>query len=100
MVKYFFLWIIVLLFSNGYSQNFPGTKLKIKKFHGDIVLDEILDEQAWKDAYVADNWYQNFPVDSLPSPFQTEAHMIFNDEFLYVSFVLKITKMSLNKKPL
>jgi uncharacterized protein DUF5916 len=87
MIKYFFLWIIVLFFSNIYSQNLPGTKLKIKKSNGEIVLDGILDEQAWKDADVADNWYQNFPVDSLPAPFQTEARMTFNDEFLYVSFV-------------
>ena len=51
------------------------------------MLDGVLDEQAWKEADVAGNWYQNFPVDSLPSPFQTEARMTFNDEFLYVSFV-------------
>ena len=86
-MKYFFLLSLLFLFSNGLSQNLPGTKLKIKKFHGEIVLDGVLDEQAWKEADVADNWYQNFPVDSMPSPFQTEARMTFNDEFLYVSFV-------------
>ncbi|NND31195.1 MAG: carbohydrate binding family 9 domain-containing protein, partial [Saprospiraceae bacterium] len=59
----------------------------IKKFPGEIVLDGVLDEAGWKEADVADNWYQNFPVDSLPSPFQTEARMTYNDEFLYVSFV-------------
>ena len=53
----------------------------------EIVLDGVLDEQSWKDADVAEDWYQNFPVDSLPSPFQTEARLTFNDEFLYVSFV-------------
>ncbi|HZJ36124.1 MAG TPA: DUF5916 domain-containing protein [Gillisia sp.] len=78
---------ILLLFSIGHAQNLPGTKLKIKKSQGEIVLDGVLDEQAWKEADVAENWYQNFPVDSLPSPFQTQARMTFNDEFLYVSFV-------------
>ena len=81
------LLAFLLLYSVGYAQNLPGTKLNIKKFNGEIVLDGVLDEVAWKEADVADNWYQNFPVDSLPSPFQTEARMTFNDEFLYVSFV-------------
>ncbi|MCM4151212.1 hydrolase [Arenibacter sp. N53] len=81
------LLAFLLLYSVGYAQNIPGTKLNIKKFNGEIVLDGVLDEVAWKEADVADNWYQNFPVDSLPSPFQTEARMTFNDEFLYVSFV-------------
>ncbi len=78
---------LLLLFSIGHAQNLPGTKLKIKKSQGEIVLDGVLDEQAWKEADVADNWYQNFPVDSLPAPFQTQARVTFNDDFLYVSFV-------------
>lgn len=81
------LLALLFLFLVGHTQNHPGTKLKIKKFHGEIVLDGVLDEIAWKEADVADNWYQNFPVDSLPSPFQTEGRMTYNDEFLYVSFV-------------
>ncbi len=78
---------IIFFLSTGHAQNLPGTKLKIKKSQGEIVLDGVLDEQAWKEADVAENWYQNFPVDSLPSPFQTQARMTFNDDFLYVSFV-------------
>jgi|TARA_R110002153_G_scaffold1177_3_gene5787 hypothetical protein len=86
-MKYCLHLTLLFLSSIIYAQNLPGTKLKIKKFHGDIVLDGVLDENAWKEADVADDWYQNFPVDSLPSPFQTEARMTYNDEFLYVSFV-------------
>lgn len=87
MIRYFILLILLFFVTNGHTQNIPGTKLKIKKSEGEIVLDGILDEQAWKDADVADNWYQNYPVDSLPAPFQTEARVTFNDEFIYVSFV-------------
>ncbi len=81
------LLTVLLLFSIGHAQNLPGIKLTIKKSQDEIVLDGVLDEQSWKDADVAENWYQNFPVDSLPSPFQTEARLTFSDEFLYVSFV-------------
>lgn len=86
-MKNLFLLTVLFCYSNGFAQNLSGAKLKIKKFHGEIVLDGVLDELGWQEADVADNWYQNFPVDSLPSPFQTEARMTFNDEFLYVSFV-------------
>lgn len=87
LMKRLLLLAMLFLFSVAQGQNLPGTKLKIKKSHGEIVLDGVLDEQAWKEADVAENWYQNFPVDSLPSPFQTEARMTFNDEFVYVSFI-------------
>ena len=86
-MKYQLLVAILLMFSIGNAQNLPGIKLKIKKAQDEIVLDGILDEQSWQDADVAEDWYQNFPVDSLPSPFQTEARMTFSDEFIYVSFV-------------
>ena len=86
-MKYQLLLAILLMFSIGNAQNLPGIKLKIKKAQDEIVLDGILDEQSWQDADVAEDWYQNFPVDSLPSPFQTEARMTFSDEFIYVSFV-------------
>lgn len=69
------------------SQNLPGAELKIKKAIDEIKLDGILDEQSWIKADIADNWYENFPTDSLPSPFQTEARITFNDEFIYASFV-------------
>ncbi|SEK19883.1 hypothetical protein SAMN04488008_10129 [Maribacter orientalis] len=78
---------MLLLIPIARGQNLSGTKLKIKKSHGEITLDGVLREKAWEEADVAKNWYQNFPVDSLPAPFQTEARMTFNDEYVYVSFV-------------
>lgn len=69
------------------SQNQPGAPLAIKKAKGKIVLDGRIDEQDWQEADVADDWYQNFPVDTLPAEFQTEARLTFDDNFLYVSFV-------------
>jgi hypothetical protein len=69
------------------AQNTPGTSLHIRKAHEKIVLDGKLDEPAWKDAQIADDWFLNYPVDTLRSPFQTEARVTFNDDFFYVSFV-------------
>ncbi len=52
-----------------------------------MVLDGKLDEQDWKDAYVATNFFLNYPVDTAAAPFQTEARLTFDDHALYVSFV-------------
>lgn len=81
-------FILIFLFPlHVFSQNQPGTEYHIKKAKGEIVLDGIIDEEDWKRAQVADNWFLNFPVDTAKADFQTEARVTFNDEFLYVSFI-------------
>lgn len=69
------------------AKNKPGLGLAIAKTTGSVVLDGKLDEDTWKQAAVAKNFYMNYPVDSLPPTFQSEARMTFDDHFLYVSFV-------------
>lgn len=81
------LLVFIALPSQMMAQNMPGTSLHIRKATGKIVLDGKLNEPAWKNAQVADNWFLNYPVDTIPSPFQTEARVTFNDEFFYLSFV-------------
>ncbi len=74
-------------FPDAYSQNQPGTELHIKKATGAITLDGALEESDWQTADVADDWYTNYPVDTLRAPLQTEARFTFDDEFFYASFV-------------
>lgn len=69
------------------AQNMPGATLHIRKTTEEIKLDGKLEEQTWQDAQVADGWFLNYPVDTIPAPFQTEARVTFDDEFFYVSFV-------------
>ena len=69
------------------AKNKPGLGLAIAKTTGSVVLDGKLDEDTWKQAAVAKNFYMNYPVDSLPPTFQSEARMTFDDHFMYVSFV-------------
>ncbi len=93
---YFFCLTFILLIScvDAFSQtqkkvpkNLPNTELRIKKAKGPIVLDGILDEQDWKDAEVATNFYLNYPVDTAAAPFQSEARVTFSDHALYVSYI-------------
>lgn len=69
------------------AQNQPGANLHIKKANSEIVLDGILDEPAWQQADVADNWYLNYPLDTARAPYQTEARLTFDNQALYISFV-------------
>ena len=80
-------FVLCWAFQDGYCQNQPGAELHIKKATGAIVLDGKLDEAAWQTADVADDWYTNYPVDTVRAPFQTEARFTFDDEFFYASFV-------------
>ncbi|MEY4929802.1 MAG: hypothetical protein RI909_526, partial [Bacteroidota bacterium] len=70
------------------AQNKPGTELHIKRAKSEIKLDGVIDEADWLDANVAKDWFLNYPVDTIQSPFQTEARLTFNDQFFYVSFVV------------
>jgi len=81
------IYVILLSFHYGYGQNQPGTALHIKKALGKIVLDGVVDEPDWLAADVAEDWYTNYPVDTLRAPFQTEGRFTFDDEFFYASFV-------------
>src|ERR1044071_4113137 len=78
--------LLVITFS-AIAQNKSGTQVHIKRAHGEIKLDGILDEEDWASADVAKNWFLNYPVDSAAAPLQTEARLTFNEHFLYVSFV-------------
>lgn len=85
---------LVLLFSffifNGLHaqvKNAPGKELRIKKAQGSIVLDGALTEPDWQTADVAKDFFLNFPTDSLPPTFQSEARITFDDHHLYIAFV-------------
>ncbi len=88
MNKFYISSLLLLLISNGLTaQNKPGIDLPITKAHGAIKIDGILDEEDWKSAGASTNFFLNYPVDSLPPAFQTEARLTFDDHFFYVSFV-------------
>lgn len=87
LLKIFFITAFVGLTTLAEAQNKPGTEIHIKKAKGEIKLDGVLDEPDWLSADAASNWFLNYPVDTALSPFQTEARLTFNDQFLYLSFV-------------
>lgn len=81
-----FSFLLMSLSSLG-QKNKPGLPLLIGKASEPIVLDGQLTEPTWQKADVAKNFYLNYPVDSLPPTYQSEARLAYDDHFLYVSFV-------------
>ena len=82
----FLPFLIFLLVNVSLGQNLPGTELRVKKATGLVVIDGKADEVDWKDAEIAGNFYLNYPTDTLPSPYRTEAKMTFDDQNLYIFF--------------
>lgn len=65
----------------------PGTELPIRKAVDAIVLDGKLEEESWKSASVATDFFINYPADTTFARFQTEARLTYDDQALYISFV-------------
>ncbi len=78
------------LLSRAFSQtqNEEKYRLHIKKATAPIVLDGKLDEADWQSADVTEPFWQQFPYDSSAAVQQTEARMTFDDQNLYISYVL------------
>lgn len=87
-LSFFLFWGMLPVISTAQVvKNKPGTGLGIVKASGSIQLDGKLEEPDWTNAAVATNFFLNYPVDSLPPTYQSEARMTFDEHFLYVSFV-------------
>src|SRR5882672_6155647 len=90
--KYLFVlpfFLSGLDFEETYAQekNKPGIEFSIRKAKGSIKLDGIIDEPDWQTATIATNFFLNYPIDTMPPIYQSEARVTFDQHFLYVSFV-------------
>ena len=86
-IIFIFLALLGGMTTLAQKKNPPGAELPIRKAKGPMVLDGQLNEDDWKSASVATNFFLNYPVDTAAATFQTEARLTFDDHALYVSFV-------------
>ena len=61
-----------------------GQGLFIKKTSEPMNIDGLMDEKAWQEAEVADNFTQYFPFDSSLAIMKTEVRVTYDDENIYV----------------
>jgi hypothetical protein len=80
-----FLCIISLA---GFSQK-KNARFIIHIHHttGPVLIDGILDEQSWKQAEVARNFFMILPMDTSLANVKTEVRMMYDNKFIYLSAV-------------
>ncbi|MEQ9592861.1 MAG: DUF5916 domain-containing protein [Cyclobacteriaceae bacterium] len=86
---YLVLSVVILLFGafQVAAQNKPGTEFHIKKANSPIVLDGLLDEEAWQAAEVAGGFWMSSPIDSMAPINPSEVKLTFDSDNLYVAFI-------------
>lgn len=67
--------------------NQTSHQLTIQRAKGEINLDGRLDEAAWQQADVANDFWEKDPRDDVQAAHQAEARLTYDDQFLYVGFV-------------
>jgi hypothetical protein len=77
---------LLLLFSfSAFSQKKNESyQLHIHKASSPITIDGVLDEQAWREAEVATDFYMTLPMDTSFARVRTDVRMTYDDKNLYL----------------
>ncbi len=87
---FYFIGLILLLLSSFGSQAQSlqdQYQLKIAKTSEKITVDGALDEDVWKDADIATDFWMSFPVDGVKadSNIRTIVRMTYDDTYIYIA---------------
>lgn len=77
------IYVFQICMPTAHSQD-----LTIKRASSPIQIDGVMDEEAWHEAEVANNFNQYFPFDTSLADAQTEVRMTYDDRFLYVIAIM------------
>ncbi|HTF21508.1 MAG TPA: DUF5916 domain-containing protein [Chryseolinea sp.] len=77
------LLLLCCLFASAQKINDPY-QLHMKQASSPLLIDGVLDEQAWLDAEVATNFYMVLPMDTSKARLRTEVRMTYDAHHLYL----------------
>lgn len=90
---------IYILLTNLFSQSFTDLterpSYNPQKITSSIILDGILDDDAWQASQVATNFTGTDLFQGEAAPLKTEARLLYDDTHLYVGFVAYIDRSDL-----
>ena len=87
-MRYFF-WVALFFCANiAQGQNTLVKSLTVKYINAEIRPDGILDEPIWEEAESAADFWEYFPVDSIPARKQTDIRMLYDETNLYVGITV------------
>lgn len=86
------LFMLVMSASHVFGQEDPPQGLAAYQIHMQmarepIVLDGLLDDQAWLDAAFASDFWQQYPVDHMKATPRTEVRLTYDADHLYIAAV-------------
>ena len=87
MKKLLPLIFILLAFTAPAQKINESYQFHIKPTTSKIIIDGILDDEAWKNTDVAKDFWLKFPTDTAHANNQTEVRLTYDDNFLYVSAI-------------
>jgi hypothetical protein len=81
------LFIIFLFLTTSNAQELERKEFVCRRTTEKIIIDGILDEEAWKDSNIIDTFYT--PKENLPPQSPTKVYMLYDDNYLYIAAKLK-----------
>ncbi|MGB0423893.1 MAG: DUF5916 domain-containing protein, partial [Flavobacteriales bacterium] len=85
MLKFVFsILLLALAISAACSQEVEKKKLSAEFIESSILIDGILEEEAWNKAEIASDFVQNRPNPGQNASFKSEIKVLYSNEFIYV----------------
>jgi hypothetical protein len=78
---YFLVFFRISLFAQKKNQDF---RLHIRPASSSIKIDGVVDEQAWKDADLAADFYMVLPMDTSRAEVKTDVKMVYDKDNIYL----------------
>ncbi len=84
--KLFFLWVIFFLISYNLlaQKKNESFQLHIHKVSSPVKIDGAIDDEAWKNAEVANDFFMVLPMDTSLARVKTEVMMCYDDHNIYL----------------
>ena len=81
------LLLMLSTINKSLGQSNESYHLKIKKSSGQIYVDGILDEEAWKVADVADNFHRVLPIDTGYAASKSEVFLTYSEDKIFIGII-------------
>ena len=81
---FYLLIISIFLPLLSYSNSDKSKIVNVFKTNNQIVLDGKLDEVFWSESNIIDNFFQQFPNDSVLANKKTEVRIVYTDTHIYI----------------
>ncbi|MCU4177432.1 sugar-binding protein [Carboxylicivirga sp. N1Y90] len=79
------LLLFVLIHFNSLAQAPPMKHIQITRGDNEFIIDGVINDDEWEHASYIDDFWQHWPVDTIPAIKRTEVKVSYDNEFIYVS---------------